>query len=383
MSALLEVERLDCRGLVCPAPILKIAQRARRAGGAPLLLEVRADDPDFARDVSAWVRASGAALLELEEGEVQRALLSLNGARTSKPPAAPAPLSPLPGLSPSAPPARVDDALLPAAPAVELDVRALSDAAAVLRLSVQLASAPATPVALRARGAAFVPRLRAWATATGSRLHELELHGDELRVTVIPEEGLDAELDLLGVPAEPVAPDPSALAMPEEASLAPLAAPGCALLVLHNDHEALLAALMVANAAASQGMDTQLFFSFWGVNLLRAETPSSVGARPSLAQRLMRWWMPAGPARQPLGQLHLGGLGKGVMNHLMRDRNMLSLEELMATAEGQGVSYVVCTMSMELMGLDKDDLQPRSNLTFAGVNAFVERAAEAKLSMVF
>lgn len=122
---------------------------------------------------------------------------------------------------------------------------------------------------------------------------------------------------------------------------APMAHPEterCTLLVLHNDHEALLAALLVANGAAAQGMDTTVFFTFWGLNLLRGPGPNSAEPEPKigLMQRLMKWMMPKGPKRQPLGKMHFGGLGKGMLSAIMRSQEIMSLPELLDSAQQLG-----------------------------------------------
>ena len=76
-------------------------------------------------------------------------------------------------------------------------------------------------------------------------------------------------------------------------------------------------------------------------------------------------------------------MGTGMMTHLMRKGNILSLSELMDAAEEQGVKFVGCTMSMGLMGIRRCDLTERSNLSYGGVTAFVEAAQRSKMSMVF
>ena len=157
------------------------------------------------------------------------------------------------------------------------------------------------------------------------------------------------------------------------------------LLVLHNDKEALLAALLVANGAAAQGMEVMLFFTFWGLNLLRGDDPNGIYPKENVswAQRLFKWLMPRGPKKQGLGKLNFGGLGGSMMNSLMKKKNIMDLPELLEAAQDQGVRFVACTMSMNVMGITKRDLHPYKSLDFGGVAAFVESAGEAELSLVF
>ena len=159
----------------------------------------------------------------------------------------------------------------------------------------------------------------------------------------------------------------------------------CTLLVLHNDHESLLAALLVANGAAAQGLDTSVFFSFWGLNLLRGlePNPAAPPVRVGILQRLLKWMMPKGPARQPLGKLHFAGLGKHMLSSIMREQQLMSLPQLLDSAQELGVRFTVCTMSMAVMGIAPRDLHPYPNLDYGGVASFVEDARGSAIHMVF
>lgn len=84
------------------------------------------------------------------------------------------------------------------------------------------------------------------------------------------------------------------------------------LLVLHNDLEALLAALMVASASAAQGMQVEMFFAFWDIfisSAARRNVRTALASGQDSFQRMMLWMVPKGPSRQKLGRLHMGGIG--------------------------------------------------------------------------
>ena len=185
----------------------------------------------------------------------------------------------------------------------------------------------------------------------------------------------------------PVAPVP---APSETTALVPTTATGpsrenrATFLVLHNDLEALMAAMLCANGAAAMGMDTMIFFSFWGVNTLRADEPRNLpGESRGWLQAAMQWMMPSGPERQRLGKMHMGGLGTGMMRYFMRKNNVLGLEQLMKEAVELDVKFVVCTMSMGVMGIQKRDLVDLPNMEFAGVTSFMESARRSAVSLVF
>lgn len=130
----------------------------------------------------------------------------------------------------------------------------------------------------------------------------------------------------------------------------------CALLILRDDHEALAAALIIANGAASEGLDTNLFFSFRGLNLLRAARAES--APGGIVQRLVKW--------------------------VTRRRAAVeSVPELMHGAAQLGVRFTACLTSMSAMGIAPRDLHAYPNLDFGGLAGFVEEARHAAISMVF
>lgn len=373
-------EVLDCRGQRCPEPILGLARRARALGGGATL-EMLADDPAFELDLRSWCRSAGAKLVSLEpEGKVLRARIQLaggNGKATAAREAAPTP-RPAPTLA-SAPvsapaptdafdiaPTPVPALMHPTSPVVSIE--GLASADRIPRLEMLLAALPGgSTVTVVADDPELSVELVQWSATAGHRLLSLEAR-DRLRV----------ELQL-------AAPPPSLALVPVGGTgLVPeLETPQCTLLVLHNDREALLAALLVAVGAAAQGMNVMMFFTFWGLNLLRGENPDVPAEKVSWAQRMFKWMMPKGPAKQKLGKLDMAGMGRSMLGSIMKHYKLMDIPELMATAEEQGVRFVACTMSMQVMGITKHDLAPRSNLDFGGVAAFVESASRSRMSLTF
>lgn len=367
---------LDCCGLQCPAPILQIARTARSNTSGPVVLTVTADDQDFPVDVRAWCRTAQATLLREEEvGGVFTVWLGLNGASAMPQPAP----DPTPALPPPPPPQMLPkpqaQAQAPSPDDAALDLQGVGTSEALLRMSAALLRSPSGLDVLVDNGE-LVHSVQIWAATTRTRVVSVEPSGAVARLRLCA--------DQIAAPIVEAAPEPAVVEVTPEPQLpATVKEKLCTLLVLHNDFEALMAALMVANASAAQSMKVEIYFSFWGINLLRADRPGTGEAKPPLLQRLMAWMMPAGPRRQVLGKMHMGGMGTGMMTHLMRKRNILSLSELLDAAEEQGVTFVGCTMSMGLMGIRRCDLVERDNLTFGGVTAFVESAQRAQVSLVF
>ncbi len=149
------------------------------------------------------------------------------------------------------------------------------------------------------------------------------------------------------------------------------------IIVFSGELDRAMAAYNIAIGAAASGMDVTLFFTFWGINLLK-----KIGARrgaSSLLGRMFDRMMAAGPARAPLSKFNMGGLGAACMRLQMRSKGAAALSELMATARELGVRHVACTMSMDVMEIPPEDLEGVDEL--AGVAAFLERATGAALTL--
>lgn len=382
---------IDCRGLQCPAPILKLANIARQHKGQPRVLHIQATDQDFLTDLEAWCRTTRSSVLRSYEQEgVVHALVGIHGATLPAPPA-------------STPSQNTADAL---------DLRGLSASAAIKKLS---AAASTGRLRVLSDAPDFKSRLYAWATATGATIERMLSNNQQITADILLDEE-DAPPASFSAPPPVTTPTPSTpaaftppaptptpppalapVAAPPTAALVPVAStPGvevvvkenrATLLVLHNDYEKLLSAMMIANASASQGMEVEIYFAFWGINLLRGETRRKLTGpaekKPALMQRMMAWMMPRGPRRQKMSKMHMGGVGKFMLEFFMRRSNVMTIEELMQQAGQQDVKFIVCSMSMGIMGIQRADIMDLPNISFGGVTSFAESSRRASFSLVF
>lgn len=407
-STLLEISPLvDCRGLQCPAPILRLADAARKHRGSAATLTVLATDADFRVDLEAWCRTTKSSLVRVDHDDhgVLRALVRLGAAPATSERGDTVPVRPRPSL---VPPER--DAAEHRHAGV-LELAGMSAVAALRKVNEMSVGAPGQTFTVRSDAPGFDARLTAWATATDATLESIRHEGDRsIAVLRFAGEAADAGAthktqhafkqsarQTRESEAPPSPPSPPSQILPPGPRIISFSMvdPGAAapaprenratLLVLHNDLEALLAALMVASASAAQGMQVEMFFAFWGIHLLRGEKkrPHGPRERPGLLQRMMLWMVPKGPSRQKLGRLHMGGIGTRILLALMRKRNILALDEQVQAAAKQGVKFRVCSMSMGLMGLGQRDIVDLPNVDFAGVTTFSERASRSAVSLVF
>ncbi len=124
--------------------------------------------------------------------------------------------------------------------------------------------------------------------------------------------------------------------------------------VFSNDLDKALAAFIIANGAATMGYKVTLFFTFWGLNILRKEGPVSV--QKNLVEKMFGLMMPKGPKKLALSKMHMGGMGAAMIKGIMKQKNVMNLQELIDTAVNNGVRLVACSMSMDLMGIKREEL---------------------------
>lgn len=151
------------------------------------------------------------------------------------------------------------------------------------------------------------------------------------------------------------------------------------IIVFSGDLDKVHAALTLATGAAATGLQVTLFFTFWGLNVLR---------KPGLARRPRHWLhrlfgpLNLGGTRYlPLSRLNLGGLGAPMLRRVMRMANMAEPETLLASARELGVRFVACTVTMGTLGLSQEDLRADLIDEYAGVVTYLQAARQGGLNL--
>jgi len=152
---------------------------------------------------------------------------------------------------------------------------------------------------------------------------------------------------------------------------------GQTIVVFSGDMDRVLAAFVIANGAAAMGHPVTMFFTFWGLNALRKDRPPKVAK--GLLDRMFGWMMPRGPNKLALSKMNMGGLGTAMMKHVMRTKGVASLPKLIDDARSQGVKLVACTMSMDVMGIQAEELV--DGLEYAGVGSYIGDAQAARMNL--
>ena len=150
------------------------------------------------------------------------------------------------------------------------------------------------------------------------------------------------------------------------------------LIVFSGDFDKVFAAFIIANGAAAMGDDVTMFFTFWGLNALRKPRKQAVTGKTPL-QRAFASMMPRGADRLRLSHMNFAGAGPRMFKHAMKQQNVMSLDELIESAREQGVRFVACTMSMDVMGIHRDELL--DDIEYAGVASYLGDADEANVNL--
>ena len=149
------------------------------------------------------------------------------------------------------------------------------------------------------------------------------------------------------------------------------------LVVFSNDFDRALASLVIANGAASTGKKVTMFFTFWGLTLLKTGLRKKV--KKDFFGRMFTMMLPKSTKNLALSKMNMSGMGVALMRHIMKKRNVDSLEDMLRAAAASGVEMIACQMSMDVMGVRKEELF--DFVRIGGVAAYLEAAEEANLNL--
>lgn len=152
---------------------------------------------------------------------------------------------------------------------------------------------------------------------------------------------------------------------------------GKTIIVFSGDLDKVLASFIIANGAAAMGRKVTMFFTFWGLNVLRK--PKKVKVKKNFIEKMFGAMLPRGSGKLKLSKMNMGGMGTAMMKKIMNDKNVDSLEALIEKALKNGVKIIACTMSMDIMGIKKEELI--DGIDFAGVGTYLGDAEESNVNL--
>jgi peroxiredoxin family protein len=150
---------------------------------------------------------------------------------------------------------------------------------------------------------------------------------------------------------------------------------GKTMVVFSGDLDRAIASFVIANGAASMGRPVTMFFTFWGLNILRKDNAPRVDK--NIVEKMFGWMMPKGSRKLKLSKMNMAGTGAAMIRGIMKNKNISSLEDLIEQAKLNGVKLIACSMSMDVMGIKKEELI--DGVEIGGVASFL---GEAELSNV-
>jgi len=152
---------------------------------------------------------------------------------------------------------------------------------------------------------------------------------------------------------------------------------GKTIIVFSGDLDKVLASFIIANGAAAMGRPVTMFFTFWGLTVLRKGQKQPV--KKTFMESMFGAMLPRGSGKLKLSRMNMGGMGTAMMKKIMNDKNVDSLETLIQKAIRQGVKIVACTMSMDVMGIKAEELI--DGVELGGVGAYLGDAEESNVNL--
>ncbi|MBM7837011.1 peroxiredoxin family protein [Alkalihalobacillus xiaoxiensis] len=149
------------------------------------------------------------------------------------------------------------------------------------------------------------------------------------------------------------------------------------IILFSGDYDKAMAAYIIANGAAAYDHKVTIFHTFWGLNALRKDEP--IKANKTLLEKMFGKMMPRGAEKMGLSNMHFAGMGPKLIKKVMKKHNAMPLGDLINMAEEQEINLVACTMTMDLLGLQKAELRESSQ--YAGVAAYLGEAEDGNVNL--
>ena len=151
---------------------------------------------------------------------------------------------------------------------------------------------------------------------------------------------------------------------------------GQTIVVFSNDLDKALASFIIANGAKASGKDVTMFFTFWGLNILRK---SNVNVKKGFIDKMFGLMMPKGAEKLTLSKMNMGGMGSAMMKWVMKNKNISTLSELIQQAKDSGIKFIACNMSMDVMGIKEEELI--DGVEIGGVAKYISESNNANSNL--
>lgn len=215
---------------------------------------------------------------------------------------------------------------------------------------------------VRASDPGFTKDVAAWCKRTGNTLLYNEKEGTDYVARIFKGQSSDVS------PLQTATSVPSAIKSSND---------GKTIIVFSGDMDKVMASFIIANGAAAMGKPVTMFFTFWGLSVLRKAGHSKVDKTPM--EKMFGAMLPKGADKLKISKMNMGGMGTAMMKKIMKDKNVSSLEDLIKSAMANGVKIVACTMSMDVMGIKKEELI--DGIELGGVGYYLGDAEDSNVNL--
>lgn len=205
---------------------------------------------------------------------------------------------------------------------------------------------------VKATDPAFHEDIKAWCESTGNKLLNINFENNAFSALLKKERKVETK------------------AMVEEKNAKTM-------VVFSADLDKAIASFIIANGAAAMGRKVTMFFTFWGLNILRRT--DNIKVKKDILAKMFGFMMPRGSRKLSLSKMNMGGMGAKMIRYIMDKKNISSLEELIEQAKANGINLIACNMSMDVMGIKKEELI--DGVTIGGVASFLGSAEESNMSL--
>lgn len=149
------------------------------------------------------------------------------------------------------------------------------------------------------------------------------------------------------------------------------------IVLFSGDYDKAMAAYIIANGAAAYDHEVTIFHTFWGLNALRKD--ENIEVKKGFMEKMFSKMMPRGADKMGLSKMNFAGFGPKMIKDVMKKHNAMPLPQLIEMAQEQDVKLVACTMTMDLLGLQKEELL--ENIEYAGVAAYLADAEDGNVNL--
>ncbi|WP_297423668.1 CoA-disulfide reductase [Clostridium sp.] len=212
---------------------------------------------------------------------------------------------------------------------------------------------------VKASDPGFSKDIKSWCDSTGNTLLKSEFNSSEKAFVAFIQKGINQDPNKKIVSADVAEKN------------------GATLVVFSGDLDKAIASFIIATGAASMGKQVTMFFTFWGLNILKSASKPKVNK--DAMEKMFDVMLPAHPGKLPLSQMNMMGMGPAMIKQIMKKHNVDSLETLIKNAIDMGVKVVACSMSMELMGIKKEEFIP--GVEIGGVASYLGATEDSGLNL--